>query len=187
MLTHKPHTHTHTHTHALNVSLSIRVNGTEHLHFLIRELKLSYLNVSPSIVAAHHFHSNPPQRNELELLSVSPPPSPPPSTPPALIGASTFRRTGMVLIWRRCVTTLMCPSHDFCFETGYGAIITVYTHSKKRRLGRRAENCAQPVDGRAGVCINERRSRAPMCTVVVAAVLHVHVNVHVHVMALRRR
>lgn len=110
--------------------------------------------------------------------------SSPPSTPPALIGASTFRRTGMVLIWRRCVTTLMCPSHDFCFETGGGAIITVYTHSKKRRLGRRAENCSQPVDGRADVCINERRSRAPMCPVV-AVVLHVHVNVHV--MALRRR
>lgn len=59
------HTHTracpHTHTHVLNTSLPIRTNGTEHLYFLIRALKLSYLNVSPSIVAAHHFHSNPPK------------------------------------------------------------------------------------------------------------------------------
>lgn len=67
MLTHKQHTHK-----VINVFLSIRANGTEHLHFLVRELKLSYLNVSPSIVAAHHFHSNPPQRNELELLFLSP-------------------------------------------------------------------------------------------------------------------
>lgn len=57
------HTNIHTYSHKkmLNVSLSIRANGTEHLYFLITALILPHLNVSLSIVATHHFHSNPPR------------------------------------------------------------------------------------------------------------------------------
>lgn len=161
--------HTHTLPLVLNVSLSIRANGTEHLYFLIRELKLSYLNVSPSIVAAHHFHSNPPQRNELELLSLSPffsPAAPPHSLPlpfhhhhhhrhnDAPIRVSTLDALEWFCHLAHRVTILTRPLHDFCFETDLGAITALCTHThtykKKKRLSRRAENCCSPsTDGLA--------------------------------------
>ncbi|MEQ2196351.1 hypothetical protein XENOCAPTIV_018451 [Xenoophorus captivus] len=61
-------THRPTHKHVRNGFLSIRTNGTEHLHFLIMALILPHLNVSPSIVATHHFHSNPPKEMDWNFL-----------------------------------------------------------------------------------------------------------------------
>lgn len=62
-----------------NVSLPTRARATEHLFFLIRTLKLSHLNVSPSIIATHHFHYNPREMNcnslPLSSLFLSLPPS----------------------------------------------------------------------------------------------------------------
>lgn len=76
------HTHTRSHTsflssprhmlhtkHVRNSSLSIRANGTEHLYFLIMTLILPHLNVSPSIVATHHFLSNPPKEMNWNFLA----------------------------------------------------------------------------------------------------------------------
>lgn len=52
---------TRTLTRVLNALLSIRANGIEHLYFIISALILPHLNVSPSIMVTHHFHSNPPK------------------------------------------------------------------------------------------------------------------------------
>lgn len=66
-LTHLLHTCMRTHTHVLNAPLSIRANGTERLYFIITALILPHLNVSPSIMVTHHFHSNPPKEMNRNL------------------------------------------------------------------------------------------------------------------------